>query len=805
MLLHRSGLVALGCAAWLAGGVGSAADWPQFHGLRRDNISTETGLLKQWPEEGPKLLWTARGIGEGFSTVAVAGGLIYTTGNIGDDTVITALDLDGKPRWQARNGPAFVRNRPGTRSTPTIDGGRLYHENADGDVVCLDAKTGKPVWQLNILQKFQGRNINWALAESPLIDGNNIICTPGGEEISLAALNKLTGETVWTCKGAGEKPGYASPILVEHQGLRQIVTLMARAAVGINADTGELLWKFEHVTPYDENIFTPLFHDGCIYFATGHAVGSRLLRLRVEGRKCSVELVWRSELLDSHHGGVVLHDGCLYGFCHGNYRPRWDCVEFKTGKAMHSVPANTTGSVTLADGMIYAMDERGNVMLVRPTPAEHVVVSRFSIPKGGRGPTWAHPVVCGGRLYIRHGDFLYAYDVRAAPRREKQEPMPDSVRGDDNIKVDCDFPGGNIVVEKIERDTVLLHQDLRDTAGDWFWWYFRARGPAGHTLTFRFTRGNPIGVRGPAVSADGGKTWRWLGRETVKDASFQYPITTTGEEVRFAFAPPYLEANLREFLKRHANNAALKVETLCRSKKGRNVERLRVGRLDGRCDHRVLLTARHHACESIASFTLEGIMDAVLDGGGDGNWFRHHVEFLAIPFMDKDGVEAGDQGKNRRPHDHNRDYAGESIYASVRALRAFVPEWSGGKLRVALDLHCPWIRGEHNEDLYFVGGPDPDNWARVGKFSEVLETVQTGPLVFSAKNNLPHGKAWNTSALSPSFSRWAAGLPGIRMATSMEIPYANAGGREVTAESAHAFGRDLARALRRFLEECDAR
>ncbi|MBM4042167.1 MAG: hypothetical protein FJ290_27030 [Planctomycetes bacterium] len=404
----------------LALGHAAAADWPQFNGPNRDNKSPETGLLKEWPQGGPKLLWAAKGIGHGFAAVAVANGLAYVTGNVGNDTLITALNLDGTVAWTAKNGPAYKREHPGTRSTPTIDAGRLYHLNADGDLACLEARapgagdgSGKPLWALNILKRFGGRNITWGLAESPLIDGDRLIAVPGGEETSIVALNKLTGETVWTCKGIGEKPGYASPILVHHQGLRQIVTLMAKAAVGVNADTGELLWKVPHETPYDENIFTPLFHGGHIYFATAHARGSRLLKLHVEGKKCSVELAWTTDKLDSHHGGAILLDGYLYGFCHGNYKPRWDCLEWKTGKLTHSEPTGVGGSVTYADGMIYAMDERGRVMLIKPSPSERRVVSEFQLPRGGPGPFWAHPVVCGGRLYLRHSDTLSAYDIQA--------------------------------------------------------------------------------------------------------------------------------------------------------------------------------------------------------------------------------------------------------------------------------------------------------------------------------------------------------------------------------------------------------
>jgi outer membrane protein assembly factor BamB len=392
--------------------LGDVFEWPQFRGPRRDNVSRETGLMKKWPSSGPKLLWTAEDIGEGFSTVAIANGLIYTTGNIGIDTVITALDLDGKLKWTARNGPAYRREKPGTRSTPTIDDGRLYHENADGDIVCLEAGTGSKIWSLNILDKFDGRNITWALAESLLVDGDNVICTPGGQTVGIAALNKNTGRTVWTCKGINDKPGYSSPIVFEFKGLRQIVVLMAQSVVGVNAENGRLLWRVKHVTPFDENINTPIYHNGCV-FVCSRTTGSRLFRLNVDGEKASVEQVWKSELLESQHGGIILLDGYLYGSCRTGSLGPWACLDFKTGRRMYAEAGIGTGSLTYADGLIYAFNQSGTVALVRPTPHAFQIISRFSIPKGGKGPTWAHPVVCNGRLYIRHGNFLYCYDVKA--------------------------------------------------------------------------------------------------------------------------------------------------------------------------------------------------------------------------------------------------------------------------------------------------------------------------------------------------------------------------------------------------------
>jgi len=389
-----------------------AHEWPQFHGPRRDNKSDETGLLKEWPPEGPPLLWSAKGIGEGFSTVAIAGGLIYTTGNIGKNTVITALDLDGRVRWTATNGPAYRRAVPGTRGTPTVDGGRLYHENADGDVVCLDARTGKRIWSLNILERFNGRNTTWALAESLLVDGNKVICTPGGKGAGLVALDKTTGETLWVCKETDEKPGYCSPIAIEYQGLRQIVTMLARSIIGVHAETGKLLWQVEHVTPYDENISSPIFHDGCIVVSTQYT-GTRMFRLEVEGQKASVREVWHSKALDNQHGGILLIDGRICGSCRKDSRGPWACLDFKTGKRLYAQRLIGRGSATYADGMLYVWNHRGTVALVRPGPRAFEIVSQFQVPKGGRGPTWAHPVVCGGRLYLRHGDRLWVYDIKA--------------------------------------------------------------------------------------------------------------------------------------------------------------------------------------------------------------------------------------------------------------------------------------------------------------------------------------------------------------------------------------------------------
>ncbi len=388
----------------------TASDWPQFHGPRRDNVSDETGLLKQWPAEGPKLLWTATGIGEGFSSVAVADGLLYITGNVGPDTLISALGLDGKVLWTARNGPADKHSYPGTRSTPTIDGDRVYHENSDGDLVCLEAKTGKPRWSLNILGKFGGQSPKWGLAESPLVDGDRLICTPGGTNASMVALNKLNGETFWICSVSTEKPGYASPVAFDYGGFRQIVTMMEKSVVGVRADTGKLLWRAPHVAYADETVSTPLFHDRYVFVSTLPPGSSQCLELSADAQGINVKRAWHSLALNNHHGGVVLVDGHVYG---SDLLGKWVCLELRSGRVVYKTVGVGKGSLTCADGMLYTVGEKGGTVgLVKATPEGHTVISRFRLPPGGSGPVWAHPVVCGGRLYLRHGNSLYCYDVK---------------------------------------------------------------------------------------------------------------------------------------------------------------------------------------------------------------------------------------------------------------------------------------------------------------------------------------------------------------------------------------------------------
>ncbi len=391
----------------------AVGSWPRFHGPRGDNISDETGLLTAWPEEGPPLVWKTEEIGFGYSGVALAGGLIYTSGNIDGRSVITALRPNGEVAWQADNGPGFVDEGrfPGTRGTPTIDGEVLFDESPVGQVGCFRAADGEQVWSRNILEEFGAPNIKWALSESLLIDGDRLIASPGGPKTAVVALDKQTGETVWQSATAeGDMAGYCSPTLVEYQGLRMIFVMTGRALIGVDADNGSLLFRFPHKTQYDVNVEKPIFRDGMLYVTSGYGTGSVMLKLTVDGKKVQVEEAWRNKRLDNHHGGVLLLGDYIYGT---GMRGKWVCLDWNTGQLKLEARALGKGSLTCAEGLIYLFTEKRRVGLVKPNPNEYEELSRFEIPKGGEGASWAHPVVCGGRLYLRHGDQLFAYDVRA--------------------------------------------------------------------------------------------------------------------------------------------------------------------------------------------------------------------------------------------------------------------------------------------------------------------------------------------------------------------------------------------------------
>ncbi|MBC8470602.1 MAG: PQQ-like beta-propeller repeat protein [Planctomycetes bacterium] len=367
--------------------------------------------MKKWPVNGPELLWTTSGLGHGFSSISIANGMIYTASSIGNNTVVIALNLDGKVLWKVKNGRSWTRAHPGSRSTPTIYGDRLYHQNPHGDIICLNAKTGDIIWQFNIIKKFNSMIPRWALAESLLVDGDHLISCPGGPQTCMVALNKTNGSVVWKAPSTGELAGYASATLFEYKGLRIITTLTSKSFIGVNANTGELLWRMKHESPYDENIMKPIFHEGEVFISTP-LTGSVKWKVTVKDGKVSLRRRWRTLQFDNHHGGVILIDENLYGSSTARNNNLLVCLDWKTGRIKYMDKGVGKASLTYADGLIYALSIDGVMGLVQPTPIGHKLVSYFKIPKGGKGKSWAHPVVCGGRLYIRHGEFLYAYRLR---------------------------------------------------------------------------------------------------------------------------------------------------------------------------------------------------------------------------------------------------------------------------------------------------------------------------------------------------------------------------------------------------------
>ena len=395
----------------LAASAARADDWPQWRGPNRDGKSAETGLLKSWPREGPKLLWAVEGLGMGWSSPAVVGGLVYVTGVHGDKEALYAYDLDGKLAWKEEAGPAWTRNYPGSRYTPLVNDRAVYVLTGKGLLSCFGAKMGGKWWSVDLVERFKAAPPVWGFAEGLLVDGDNLLCTPGGRDAALAALAKTSGQTVWTSKGLGDAAAYASPILVTQGAARLIVAITSQNVVGVDAATGRCLWRQPFRNMYGDHCVTPLYQDGRIYAVAGFGLGGVALRLAADGKSVAPE--WADTRLDCLHGGVVLVDGHLYGA--GDRNPRWLCLDWKTGEAKYEARAFKPGSLAYADGMLYCYSQDGLVALLPATPREFQPASAFEIPKG-TGEHWAHPVISGGRLYLRHGDVLMAYDIQDKTR-----------------------------------------------------------------------------------------------------------------------------------------------------------------------------------------------------------------------------------------------------------------------------------------------------------------------------------------------------------------------------------------------------
>ncbi|MCL2689676.1 MAG: PQQ-binding-like beta-propeller repeat protein [Chitinispirillia bacterium] len=390
-------------------------DWPCFHGLDRTNKSKETGLLKKWPDKGPTLLWTAAGLGTGYSGVSVVGGMVYTAGSKDKVNNVFAFEPSGKLVWQAKAGAAWEASAPfarayhGTRSTPTIDGGVAYYLSDAGYLAALDAKTGAKKWSVDLHKKYEAQMPMFGYSESPLIDGDKLYAAPYGKNVTAVALDKNTGKVIWESPRVEGTGGYASFVIAENSGFRQLIAFTSHHVYSLDSKTGKLLWTVPLNNRTNNNCTDITYHDGHVFATTGYGTGSILIKLTAKAGGVTAQKVYDTKLLDNHHGGVILHNGYLYGSGHDS--KGWFCLDFKTGKQMWNNPRGK-GSVTFAEGMLYFYDEEGTMSLVRATPEKFDLVSSFKVPSGGRGAFWAHPVVSNGVLYLRHADNLYAYDIK---------------------------------------------------------------------------------------------------------------------------------------------------------------------------------------------------------------------------------------------------------------------------------------------------------------------------------------------------------------------------------------------------------
>jgi hypothetical protein len=402
----------------------TAADWPQFRGPKRDAVSTETGLLKEWPKDGPELVWKSEFVGRGMASVAVVGDRVFTTGddNKGKSSFVYALDRKtGKQLWAAKLGKPGGNTAEGTRGTPTVDGELLYAIGQHGELVCLKAASGEEVWRKDLKKDFKGEVGGWQYCESPLVDGDHLICTPGGSQAAIVALNKKTGELVWSSDFA-ETAGYSSMVVTEAGGVRQYVQLLRHGIASVSAKDGKLLWRYQAEPKkgkfYENtaNIPSPVVLGEYVYCAAGYGRGAGLVKLSKDGDAVKAEEVYFKDNLTNKHGGVVVVGD--YAYSDRDEGGGVQCVEWKTGKVVWKTDKDKEGSgsaaIIYADGHLYVHYANGYVALVAadPTMKTYAEKSCFKLANGDHN-SWSHPVVVGGRLYVREKETVWCYDVKA--------------------------------------------------------------------------------------------------------------------------------------------------------------------------------------------------------------------------------------------------------------------------------------------------------------------------------------------------------------------------------------------------------
>jgi outer membrane protein assembly factor BamB len=388
-----------------------AKTWNQFLGPQRNNHSLDRRLLTKWPKQGPPLLWTATGAGSAYSSVAVAEGLVLTMGNLDERECVIAYDLEsGQSRWVTPTGEAYHDGTgDGPRGTPTIDGDLVFALGGHGVLTCLELSSGEIRWSKNLLEEFEGHNITWGISESVLVDGHQVICTPGGNKATMAALARETGDVIWTAIVPGAGPaGYASPVPTTVDGVRQYVTFTHQGVISVRASDGEFLWIDGDSANGTANCSTPLVFEEYVFSSSGYGRGGALLKLSSSDGKTTAERQYHTMDLKSHHGGMVLVGDHIYGADDAELV----CIAAKTGKVAWKNRSVGKGSVTFADGHVILRSEGGPIALVEATPAKYVEKGRFDQPERSDRPSWSYPVVAEGRLFLRDQDKVFCYDLR---------------------------------------------------------------------------------------------------------------------------------------------------------------------------------------------------------------------------------------------------------------------------------------------------------------------------------------------------------------------------------------------------------
>ena len=395
------------------------SQYVQWRGPARSGIFPETGLLQSWPEQGPELILKADSIGSGFSTPVLENGIIYVTGKRDEDDYLNAIDLEGKHLYQVKYGRSWENSYPDTRSTPTVDGDNIYVISGSGEVVCINKINGEIIWSVFAHEKYNGEIHRWGVAESPLIVDDKVIYTNGGDEASVIAFDKLTGDEIWKTESVGGTRTYVSPIVYQHGDLRQIIASTSENVIGINPETGEVSWKYVYLPEDPEqkgragiSPNSAIFKGNEIFISKGYDQYGVMLTVAEDGM--SVNEKWRTEVLDTHHGHYVNVGDYIYGSTWiNNSKGNWACIKWDNGKPMYEETWKTKGPIAYADGMLYCWEERtGNFALVKASPKKFDIVSSFKIEEGS-GPYWAHPYISDGKLLLRHGDILMVFNIKS--------------------------------------------------------------------------------------------------------------------------------------------------------------------------------------------------------------------------------------------------------------------------------------------------------------------------------------------------------------------------------------------------------